>query len=204
MARSEKLFVTTLYRAELKGSAQKNRALLLACRGIAADDRAGRGWAKTHGYKGYTSYASLNDLPRRNPEFAELEKAIRPHVQTFARQVDFDLTGRKLALDSIWINMLEQDGAHSGHLHPHSVISGTYYVEVPAGAAVIKFEDPRLPLMMAAPMRRQNARAHNKTFVSLAPKAGSLLLWESWLRHEVPPNKARGTRISISFNYSMV
>ncbi|MEI7573769.1 MAG: putative 2OG-Fe(II) oxygenase, partial [Phenylobacterium sp.] len=26
--------------------------------------------------------------------------------------------------------------------------------------------------------------------------------WESWLRHEVPPNQARTPRISISFNYA--
>ncbi len=75
-------------------------------------------------------------------------------------------------------------------------------MSVPKGAAAIKFEDPRLPVMMAAPMRKASARAHNKTFVSLAPKAGTLLLWESWLRHDVPMNEARGRRISVSFNYS--
>ena len=30
--------------------------------------------------------------------------------------------------------------------------------------------------------------------------AGTLLLWESWLRHEVPINRAEGERISVSFN----
>ena len=204
MARSEKLFVTTIYRAELKGSAARNRGLSAACEAVAAGDKAGRGWAKAHGYKGYTSYASLNDLPLRNPEFAELDKAILSHVKQFAREVDFDLAGRKLVLDSIWINMLDQGGVHGGHIHPHSAISGTYYVAVPEGAAAIKFEDPRLGLMMAAPMRRAGARPHNKNFVSIAPKPGTLLLWESWLRHEVPANRARGKRISISFNYSVI
>ena len=204
MAVSDKLFVTTLYRAELPGTARRNRELSAACAAIAAGDKAGRGWAKAHGYKGYTSYASLNDLTFRSPEFAELEKTLLPHARKFAGLVDFDLAGGKLALDSLWINMLDHGGAHGGHIHPHSVISGTYYVAVPEGAAAIKFEDPRLPLMMAAPMRKKTARAHNRNFVSLTPKPGTLLLWESWLRHEVPPNRARGQRISISFNYSMV
>ncbi len=203
MARSEKYFVTTLYRTQIKGSAARNRALMRACSAIAQDDQAGRRWSEQHGYKGYTSYASLNDLTRRGPEFAELEKALLPHARAFARAVDFDLAGRKLALDSLWINILEQGGAHSGHIHPHSVISGTYYVTVPRGSAAIKFEDPRLPLMMAAPMRRERARGENRNFVSLEPRPGTLLLWESWLRHEVPPNRARGKRISISFNYSL-
>jgi uncharacterized protein (TIGR02466 family) len=75
-------------------------------------------------------------------------------------------------------------------------------VAVPRGASAIKFEDPRLPLMMAAPMRKANAKAANRTFVTVEPKAGTLLLWESWLRHEVPLNAAKGQRISVSFNYS--
>lgn len=203
MPRSEKFFVTTVYKAQLKGSVKRNQELSRACLSIAGGDRAGQRWSNEHGYKDYTSYASLNDLPLRNPEFAELEKDLLPHARAFARAVDFDLTGHKLVMDSLWINILGQGGTHSGHIHPHSVISGTYYVAVPHGAAAIKFEDPRLPLMMAAPMRREKARSENRSFVTLAPKPGTVLLWESWLRHEVPPNNTRGKRISVSFNYSI-
>jgi uncharacterized protein (TIGR02466 family) len=34
------------------------------------------------------------------------------------------------------------------------------------------------------------------------PVPGTVLLWESWLRHEVVQNTARGQRISVSFNYA--
>ena len=37
----------------------------------------------------------------------------------------FDLGGRRLKLDSLWVNLLKPGGAHSGHIHPHSVVSGT-------------------------------------------------------------------------------
>ena len=84
----------------------------------------------------------------------------------------------------------------------HAAISGTYYVALPKGASAIRFEDPRLPLMMAAPPRKPMARAGNKSFVTVEPKPGMLLLWESWLRHDVPLNEARGQRVSVSFNYS--
>ena len=56
--------------------------------------------------------------------------------------------------------------------------------------------------MMAAPPRKNRAARDNQTFVYLDPKGGTLLLWESWLRHEVPLNRATGDRISISFNYA--
>jgi uncharacterized protein (TIGR02466 family) len=101
------------------------------------------------------------------------------------------------------VNVLEPGGHHGAHIHPHSAISGTYYVSVPKAASAIRFEDPRLGFMMAAPVRRPEARRENKTFVDVAPKQGSVLLWESWLRHEVPVNRAKTARISVSFNYAM-
>jgi uncharacterized protein (TIGR02466 family) len=99
------------------------------------------------------------------------------------------------------VNLLKAGGHHSAHLHPHSVVSGTLYVAMPAGAGGLKLEDPRLPMMMAAPIRRADAPEGMRTFETIVPAAGTVLLWESWLRHEVAANAAKGERISISFNY---
>lgn len=202
MSKIENLFATKLYRGEISARGL-NAELEKTCLAIAREDRAGQRWCKDHGYKGYTSYASLDDLTRRAPGFAELEKLLDGHVTKFARAVDYDLGRAKLKPDSLWINVMDEGGAHSGHIHPHSVVSGTYYVSVPKGAAAIRFEDPRLGLMMAAPTRREKAKLENRAFVSLSPKPCTVLLWESFLRHEVLPNNARGKRISISFNYGM-
>jgi uncharacterized protein (TIGR02466 family) len=194
------LFVTKLYRAALAHI--DNAALLKSCRAIAAEDEAGQRWSREHGYKGYTSYASLNDLPKRDPSFAQLKSALDKHAAAFARELHFDLGARRLRLDSIWINVLEPGGAHTGHIHPHSVLSGTYYVDVPANASALKLEDPRHPMMMAAPTRRADAPEAERTFVYIAPKAGEVLMWESFIRHEVPMNGAKKARVSVSFNYS--
>lgn len=196
-----KLFPTLLYRAKLDRS--RNPVLEKTALAIAAEDKAGRRWAKDHGYGGYTSYASLNDLPARASIFAELERDIAGHVRHFARKAQFELSGRKLALDSLWINVMEKGGIHAAHIHPHAVVSGTYYVTVPEGSGAITFEDPRLPLMMAAPVKKKAAREENRTFVRVEPKPAQLLLWESWLRHGVEGHRARTPRLSISFNYRM-
>jgi len=198
----ETLFVSSLYRAQISARGL-NAALAKTCLAIAAEDKAGQRWAKAHGYKGYTSYASLDDLPTRASVFDELVKHIDSHVRGFAKALDFALGGKSLVLDSLWINVMDRGGVHAAHIHPHSVVSGTYYVEVPKGAADIRFEDPRLVMMMAAPPRKENARRQNQTFARVSLRAGTLLLWESFLRHEVLPNGAPGKRISISFNYAM-
>jgi uncharacterized protein (TIGR02466 family) len=196
---SESLFVTKLYKGRIAPPAD----LESTCLAIAAEDRAGQHWSRQHGYGGYTSYASLNDLLQRASIFADLEGSIAKHVAGFARELQFDLGGRKLKLDSFWINVMRKGAVHTPHIHPHSAVSGTYYVTVPPNSGVIRFEDPRLGLMMAAPPRRKNARPENRNFVDVTPKAGTLLLWESWLRHGVEANAARAPRISVSFNYRL-
>jgi uncharacterized protein (TIGR02466 family) len=194
------LFVTKLYRAAVEGV--ELRALAASCRVIAAEDEAGKRWSEEKGYSGYTSYASLDDLPKRDPEFSTLARLLDKHAAIFARELHLDLRRRKLKLDSIWINVLKPGGAHAGHIHPHSVLSGTFYVEIPAGASALKLEDPRHPLMMAAPPRSEDAPESERTFVYVTPKAGEVLMWESFVRHEVPVNTAKKPRISVSFNYS--
>jgi uncharacterized protein (TIGR02466 family) len=187
------LFPTFLYEAEL-GDAAMLGELAHSIRSLARDDAAGIGWSRDKGYRGYTSYASLNDLPRRDPAFADLGKLLARHAIKFAEAASFNLE-RRPKLDSLWVNLLETGGSHSGHIHPHAIISGTFYVEVPPAVGAIRFEDPRLPLMMAAPPREGS-------FVTVEPRAGLLLLWESWLRHEVLAGTGKGERLSISFNFA--
>jgi uncharacterized protein (TIGR02466 family) len=195
------LFATRFYEGRLDDAALLAE-LEAAALDLAREDRAGRAWCKAHAYPGYTSYGSLNDLPVRNPVFDDLRRALDKHVRRFVEEAYLDLGGRKAKLDSLWVNVMKGAGGHhSGHIHPHSIISGTIYVRLPEGAAGLKLEDPRLPMMMAAPLRRDDAPEDARTFVYTEPVAGSVFLWESWLRHEVPAGRAKDERISISFNY---
>jgi uncharacterized protein (TIGR02466 family) len=194
------LFASLLYQQPL-AAPDLVAELAESCRALAEDDQAGRRWAKAHGYRGYTSYASLNDLPVRDPAFGDLKRHLDKHVARFVEACAFDLNGRKLKLDSLWANVLKGGGGHSGHLHPHSVVSGTVYIEMPEGAAGLRLEDPRLAMMMAAPTRLEDAPEPLQTFVTITPAVGDVLLWESWMRHEVPAAAHKGERISVSFNY---
>lgn len=205
MAKIESLFATAVFQTALAvaGGRALLRSLDTSCRAIAEADRAGQAWCAANNYRGYTSYASLDDLAWRDPAFAELVRHLDGHVAEFSRALDHDLAGRRLVCDSLWVNILEPGGFHTAHIHPHSVISGTVYVAVPKGASAIRFEDPRLAMLMAAPPKRASAKRANRTFVDVAPEPGTVLLWESFLRHEVPVNAAKAERISISFNYAL-
>jgi uncharacterized protein (TIGR02466 family) len=204
MSDIKSLFATRLYTAALSdfSTLVDGSELESSCLAIAEDDEAGQNWCEENDFPGYTSYASLTDLDWRFPIFKDLIIALDKHVEAFVQDLDFDLGNKKIKLDSLWINILPFGGVHTAHIHPHSVISGTTYVAMPAGTSAIKFEDPRLATMMAAPSRAKDAREELRNFIYAEPNIGDVLLWESWLRHEVPMNMADEDRISISFNYS--
>ncbi|MEM7004565.1 MAG: TIGR02466 family protein [Pseudomonadota bacterium] len=166
-------------------------------------DEAGAAWCEQQGYDGYTSYASLDDLPARATAFAELQEELDQFVSAFAEKLYWDLSSQQLVLDSLWVNILAPGAAHSSHIHPNSVVSGTAYIDLPDAAGAIKFEDPRLDKMMAAPPVKSDTPNAHQRFYTRNPEAGDVLLWESWLRHEVMPNRSEDPRLSISFNYGL-
>jgi uncharacterized protein (TIGR02466 family) len=198
------LFPTLVYSARLprRAASTLNRKLLHECRQLRLDDRAGRRWSAKNYLGGFTSYGSANRMHRLSPTFAALERLIDEHARTFARQLQFDMRSRTLAMTDCWVNIMSRQVSHGLHLHPLSTLSGTYYLETPKGCPGLKFEDPRLERFMAAPPRLARSRRENQPWVVLPAEAGDLLLFESWLRHEVAPNPVRGERVSVSFNYS--
>ena len=87
------LFVTRLYHAKLSefGTPIDSDELEASCYSIAEDDEAGQEWCEKEGYPGYTSYASLTDLPWRFPIFADLVASLDAHVSAFAQDLEFIL-----------------------------------------------------------------------------------------------------------------
>jgi uncharacterized protein (TIGR02466 family) len=201
-----RLFVTEVYRAEL---AQPDTDFLFkhldfACRKMAREHEQGRAWSQKTNYIGYTSYGTIKNLRDYAPVFEDLFKIIDAHALECATLLEMDLTDKALVLQDSWINVLGPYGGHASHLHPLSALSGTVYIAVPQGASGIQFEDPRMTMMMHAPPRPDTVRPDRRSTFPVIPARGTVLLWESWLRHEVPQNRANEPRISISFNYDAI
>jgi uncharacterized protein (TIGR02466 family) len=198
------LFATRVYTGVLQrsGTPALNRQLLKECIQLRADDGAGRRWSKRNYPGGYTSYGSVHRLHQVSPTFKHLQTRLDRHVAAFADAVQWDLAARRLAMTDCWVNIMPAGTMHASHLHPLSSVSGTYYVRVPSGSPGIKFEDPRLERFMAAPPRKTSAQRESQAWVTFPAAAGRLVLFESWLRHEVAANTAPAERISVSFNYN--
>lgn len=198
------LFSTYVYHAPLQRKDAKafNRELMREISQIEDYDLEGREWSKENYRGGYTSYGSMDKLHQFSSTFMDLEKKLNRHVKAYAKELEYDLEERELVMTDCWVNVMPEHTVHGWHIHPTSTISGTYYVKTPKGCSSIKFEDPRLAFMMAAPPRKADARVENQQFIEYPAEAGKVVLFESWLRHEVAANPVKSERISISFNYN--
>jgi uncharacterized protein (TIGR02466 family) len=196
-------FPTFIYCESLDktGGGKFNGELLRESYQIRDYDEEGRGWSEKSYPGGYTSYGSMDQLHKFSSTFAELERRINRHVKLFARHLELDMRKRQFSMSDCWVNIMPRQVVHGLHLHPLSFISGAYYVSTPPGCSNIKFEDPRLSKFMASPPRLPDHRDENKQFVTYPAETGKVILFESWLRHEVAANQSVEDRVSISFNY---
>lgn len=197
-------FPTVLWQEPLKLPAKFHERLAEECYAFREMDDVGLAWSRKNYAAGYTSYSSLSDLPDRSPTFAKLRARIDREVTRYAKRLEMDLQGGKLVMSTCWMNIMGRNSHHSFHLHPLSAISGTFYVRVPKGAGCFKIEDPRIAGFMGSPPRRRGARPENRRYLEIRPREGDVLLFESWLKHEVPANLSDEDRVSVSFNYDWV
>ncbi len=201
---TELVFPTYIYTGAFPASGRFNRDLAREIGQLEKMDRHGRAWSRQNYAGGYSSYSSQCNLHQSSPNFAALEKRLHPHIAKFARKLNWDLLGREIRMTTCWANSMGRGTHHTLHLHPLSVLSGVYYVDAPTGASTLKIEDPRMSLLMASPPRRAAAPKNQQNYLKIPAKPGNFVLFESWMRHEVPPHRSPRRRLSVSFNYEWV
>lgn len=200
-------FATPIYRRRLfedaDDTALLNEQILAEVRRLRDADDEGKTWSEDHYGGDYTSFGSERSLNRMSPTFERLEFAINGHVRRFCSQPEMDGAPRDLYMRDCWVNILARQGStHGLHHHGAATVSGTYYAQTPRGSSGISFEDPRVDRMLATKRRG---------LVEFPVRAGDVVLFESWVRHTVTPNRrspeqadapgAEDERVSISFNY---
>jgi uncharacterized protein (TIGR02466 family) len=194
-------FVTQIYQSPaLKMNSKLARELISDVEQIFEGDKAGHQWSKKAYNNGYTSYGSLDQLHMMSDSFRSLSLVINRHVKKYLKDLKFEAKLSQLYMSRLWVNIMPKNCYHAWHIHPLSVISGTLYLQLPKSKAPIRFEDPRLGFFMNRPLVKSQSKQDPNFFV-LNPNEGDIILFESWLKHEVPMHFHEEPRISLSFNY---
>jgi len=108
----------------------------------------------------------------------------------------------ELKLNNFWCNINTFGDYNKLHNHHHSILSGTFYVDVPdknmgkinfVRADDIEYYLPEL----------DNYNSINGEIASYTPESGRLIMFPSWVKHSVDGCRSKKNRIGISFNYGV-
>lgn len=116
----------------------------------------------------------------------------------FMEKQGYILSVEKLS-SFVFINEMFKGDSHGTHSHPNAILSGVFYLQVPTGSAPLVFHDPRQKKHFIYYPTKFPSET-NSNIIQYEPKKGLLLMWESWLEHEVPKNNSVDGRITIAFN----
>ncbi|SKA35196.1 conserved hypothetical protein [Enhydrobacter aerosaccus] len=141
-----------------------------------------------------SNWQTPQDLHTR-PAFADFVKLVEMAARGVARFLQVDQ--HAMMITGCWANINPPGAYHPTHNHPNNYLSGVYYVAVPEVGSHILFQDPRPAMIMPRP--RQFTRV-TVNAADAQSKPGRMVLFPSWLRHNVPANDGQSERISIAFN----
>lgn len=106
-----------------------------------------------------------------------------------------------------WFHITRRGGRFFAHNHPMASWSGVYCVtpgqpdpDEPLSGG-LHFQNPhQLSNMFSDPANRRLVREYSLAGRNLSLSAGELVLFPSWLFHEVYPYTGEGERITVAFN----
>ena len=112
---------------------------------------------------------------------------------------------------NMWANINRSGHANEFHSHPASFWSAVYYVDDggidadPALGGELEFMDPRGPgpAMYAPHLAFGNAGLSVGANETIRPKSGRMVMFPSWVLHQVRPYRGTAERISIALNLSL-
>ncbi len=195
------LFPTLIYEAWYPEFAAQEQKLVYFVEQMREQDEEGRQISAQQYPSGYTSYFTRSILFEETA-LSGLVKFIHQCADNFARDHHWDTTNYQPVINALFANINPRYSFHPEHLHPYSHISGVFYVKCDTDSPAIGFKDPRMARWMMPPAA-DGKRPENSFHAKLAPEAGKLFLFPSWLEHSVAQNQSDRERISMSFNFEM-
>ena len=131
------------------------------------------------------------------PEFKGIFDKVFSVVEAVSNHIGVDLEKFELVSGGMWANVSGQHASNRVHIHPSCNWSFVYYVKTPKNCGDLIFVDPRIQAhIMYMPLKNQHERD-----VRYTPIEGRLIIFPSWLQHEVKINQSKHERVSVSGNF---
>ena len=139
----------------------------------------------------------------KNENLKNFISEISKNIGSAVKDMGWDLETQIVKITSMWSIINNKDAFNEKHHHGNSALSAAYYVKAEKNAGDIVFFDPRQANVFHHPASKE-VNSLNAQVQSVTPKAGTLVLFPSYLEHKVNPNLSDDERIVISFNVALI
>lgn len=127
-----------------------------------------------------------------------LKYQILSYCVEYLKIIGWYLDSSEYIISNLWLNEYLNYGFQDKHNHKGSIVSGTFYVDVPTNSQPIVFVNPHKDMI---PLHTQNFyNFFNSSEWKFDPKEGDLFIFPSDLTHYVPTRELKSSRRSISFD----
>lgn len=138
------------------------------------------------------------------PAVAEFANLVLERAREYGLALKWSLPSHmQLVMREIWANVNVKYAYNNVHNHPNSMLSGVYYVKVQGNCGDLSLFDPRKQAWIMQPDFSERS-VMNAPVQFIAPQAGNLIIFPSWLEHGVNQNLSDAERVSLSFNVNLV
>ena len=139
----------------------------------------------------------------KNENLKNFVSEISKNIGSAIKDMGWDLETQLVKITSMQAIINSKEAFNEKHHHGNSALSAAYYVKAEQNAGNIVFFDPRQANVFHHPVSKE-VNNINAQVQSVTPKAGTLVLFPSYLEHKVNPNLSNEERIVISFNVSLI
>lgn len=166
---------------------------------VRREDPEGR-YASNDG--GWQSHDFIDEVMKENP-LSELRRKILEIA--YAACDEWGFTEYTLRISNLWLNINNKGNSNLLHTHPGCVLSGVYYLKVPACCSgpfsfIRDFKDQHMKESWGNANNFETWKDINVNQYDIQPQDDTMLIFPSWLMHAVSKSASDDDRISISFN----
>jgi len=133
-----------------------------------------------------------------NTKLKNLKEFCEKHVNLYVRDIVKPRQKYDWYFTQSWLNVTEPGEFHHVHNHPNSIISGVFYVKTLENDS-IEFVNPSKHYQTLR-VEPKEYNLWNSLSWNLPIEDNQLVIFPSWLQHNVPQNRTSESRISFAFN----
>jgi uncharacterized protein (TIGR02466 family) len=149
----------------------------------------------------FTDSGATNHL-NQHKELFLLRKSIEAAAQSYASTCGYAMAEYVPEVANFWLTEMVAGQTHPKHIHYGYSFSGCIYIDMPENAPGISFLSFR-DRYDTHPLNIERYTMFNSGIFDLRPAEGQLLIWESWLAHQVNPGQFDGVRRVAGFDIAM-